>query len=82
MYLKLVLGHSQTCTSYICINMVVDIIPELSTCWLLSTVNDIINFLITACSTIRRWMSTGECLQVYTGHTSFIYRYEKGYTLF
>ena len=25
-------------------------------------------------STIRRWMTTGECLQVYTGHTSFIYR--------
>lgn len=25
-------------------------------------------------STIRRWMCTGECLQVYTGHTSFIYR--------
>ncbi|XP_020626455.1 phospholipase A-2-activating protein-like [Orbicella faveolata] len=24
-------------------------------------------------STIRRWMCTGECLQVYTGHTSFIY---------
>ena len=30
--------------------------------------------LFSLISTIRRWMCTGECLQVYTGHTSFIYR--------
>ena len=33
-------------------------------------------YIFSMISTIRRWMCTGECLQVYTGHTSFIYRSE------
>lgn len=36
----------------------------ISACQFLSCAND---------ATIRRWTTTGECLQVYYGHTSFIY---------
>lgn len=39
----------------------------------LAVINDVEFFSCSNDASIRRWMVTGECVQVYYGHTNYIY---------